>query len=249
VRGGGTEAFARATAAPVALVDMLWRHVAAGLADDGPDARAALRRRLRELVRNVRDPDLRREYGREFRRRLGEDDGPRGRARAAGGVGSWARPPHVASSGGPKHIEPAHHYELLVPLILTPRLIEKFEERIASIQFQTSEFEHLKNFLLDCMVADGELTGAAIEQLTREQGLGSTLDALRRWPVWQAESRKTDQEREVTYAQKLDAYELHRAREFERSRSAGIDADGAHLEHLFRALNGVLNRPGSGGTS
>jgi DNA primase len=236
VRAGGAEAFARATTAPVALVEMLWRHVAAGLVDGGPEARAQLRRRLRALVGGIRDPDLKREYGREFRRRLGGDD------RAEG----WARPPGRAAGrpapGRVRGVEPADTYELLVPLVLTPRLLARFDERIAQLRFETPEFEQFKNFLLDCALGDDELSSEELQRRAAGGGLATTLASLRRWPAWRAEMQLSEAEREDAYLRKLEAHERHRAKRVERARSHPSDAGGDELERRFRALNGVLNR-------
>jgi DNA primase len=236
VRTGGAEAFARATTAPVPLVEMLWRHVAAGLVDGGPEARAQLRRRLRALVRGIRDPDLRREYGREFRRRLGGDDRADGGARAS----TWraGRP----DQGRVRRNEPADTNELLVPLVLTPRLLERFDERIAELRFETPEFERFKNFLLDRALGDDELTSAELQRLAEEAGLAATLASLRRWPAWRAEMQLSEAEREDAYVRKLEAHETHRAKRVERARSQASAAGGDELERVFRALNGVLNR-------
>jgi len=236
VRAGGVEAFARATAAPVPLVEMLWRHVAAGLVDGGPEGRAQLRRRLRALVGGIRDPDLKREYGREFRRRLGGDDRAEGWARSPG------RAPGRAEPGRVRRVEPADTYELLVPLVLTPRLLARFDERIAQLRFETPEFEQFKNFLLDCALGHADLSSEELQRLAAGEGLATTLASLRRWPAWRAEMQLSEAEREDAYVRKLEAHETHRAKHVERARSHPSDAGGDELERRFRALNGVLNR-------
>jgi DNA primase len=231
VRSGGRAALETVTAAAVGLAPMLWRHLGGDRVDAAPEARAMVRRRLRELVRSIRDPDVRREYGREFQRLL------------EAGRRAAAAPRGVATASRLRAVEAANPYELLAPLLLSPPLLARFDDRIAALRFEDERFERLKEFLLDCAVTSDELTTAAVERLAGEADMAEALAALRRWKAWRLEAALSEGEREVQYARKLEAYERERAKAAERARSASAEGDGEDLDNLFRALDAVLNAP------
>ncbi len=245
VRAGGAEAFAGATAAPMALVDLLWRHVAAGLVDGGPEARAALRRRLRELVRGIRDPDLRREYGREFRRRLGEDDGPPARR----GTGGGARPgrPSGPDGGGRlaaalARVEVERARALLGPLLHAPELLARFDEDVAGLAFETPAYVRVRDALLDYVAGDGALETDALLAHLRSVGLSDPANELAAGPTRIMPPGSSREELEEQYRLQLERHELRRSQGAERDLLARALLDGGDdVSRRFESLDSLLN--------
>jgi len=245
VRAGGAEALGRATAAPVALADMLWRHVAAGRVDGGPEARAAVRRRLRELVRGIRDPDLRREYGREFRRRLGEDDGPR-EWRGARGGGERGRPSAPGAGGrlaaALARVEVERARALLGPLLRAPALLARFDEEVAGLVFETPAYARVRDALLDYVAGDGALETDALLAHLRSVGLSDPADELAAGPTRIMPPGSSREELEEQYRLRLERHELRRCQGAERDLLARALLDGGDdVSRRFESLNSLLN--------
>ena len=111
VRAGGREAFEAVLAGARGLADALWERETRGRVFDTPERRAGLERAFRELLRAVRDEDVRRHYEQDMRERLiaafgtarGAErrdgwDGRDGRGRRGGrggGRGGWDAPRSV----------------------------------------------------------------------------------------------------------------------------------------------------------
>ena len=105
IRGEGPEAMRAAVEAAEPLSRMLWRRETEGVALDTPERRAGLDRRLREAVRAIRDPSVRRHYAQEMDRlrtglfglpqpaARGEAEGRRARPWGAGGRAPRGAPP------------------------------------------------------------------------------------------------------------------------------------------------------------
>jgi DNA primase len=67
IRSQGAAAMQAVLAAALPMVRLLWRRETEGQVLDSPERKAALRRRLREAIGRLRDPDLRRYYAEAFR--------------------------------------------------------------------------------------------------------------------------------------------------------------------------------------
>jgi hypothetical protein len=224
---------------------MLWRHVAGGLGEAGPEARAALRRRLRELVRGVRDPDLRREFGREFRRRLGEDDdaGGRGGAGAAPGrrrpspPGSGSR---LAAALGRVEVERAR--ALLGPLLRAPELLARFDEEVAGLAFETPAYARVRDALLDYVAGDGALETEALLAHLRSVGLSDPAQELAAGPTRNMPPGSSREELEEQYRLQLERHELRRSQGAERDLLArALLGGGDDVSRRFESLNSLLN--------
>ncbi len=241
VRRGGAEAFTRATAAPISLVDMLWRHVAAQAVEGGPEARAQLRHRLRALVRTIADGDLRREFAREFRRRLG-DDRPdvgrrggdfRGPAATAGGK-------RLAAALGRVEVEGAR--ALLAPLLAEPWLLGRFEEDVAALVFAEAADERLRDALLDHLAADGALETAPLFAHLRAVGVADRAEELAAGPTRLAPPGSTREELEEQYRLQLERHRLRRSQSAERDLLVrSLLAGGDDVSRRFDSLNSLLN--------
>ena len=104
IRAEGAEAMRAAIEAAEPLSRMLWRRETEGAALDTPERRAGLDRALREAVRTIRDPSVRRYYAGEMDRLRGELFGvSRGRGEDRGSRWRDARrqlPPWAAPRAG-----------------------------------------------------------------------------------------------------------------------------------------------------
>lgn len=99
-RSGGQQAIADVLAAAKPLVDVLWtRETEAGPLDT-PERRAALERRLSDLVKEIRDETLRRYYNDEIRARLEALTGRAGASPYRRNAGQGAGPRRGGAPGG-----------------------------------------------------------------------------------------------------------------------------------------------------
>ncbi|MEO1026346.1 MAG: DNA primase, partial [Pseudomonadota bacterium] len=78
IRAQGAGAMQEKLSASIPLVQLLWQRETEGKSFDSPERKAALDRSLREAIKKVRDPSIRRHYGDEINRlRRTLFDGPR----------------------------------------------------------------------------------------------------------------------------------------------------------------------------
>jgi DNA primase len=240
VRAGGAAAFARATAAPVPLAETLWRHVGADRGDAGPEARAEVRRRLRTLVRSIKDGDLRREYGREFQRRLGDRQGGRG--------DSWPPRAGTAQGGGQRlaaalaRVEIERARALLGPLLQAPELLLRFDEEVSRLGFETGAYAQVRDALLDYLATDGTLETDAVLAHLRSVGLACPAQELAAGPTRMMPPGSTREELEEQYRMQLDQHERRRSQGAERDLAARASlAGGDDVSRHFESLNNLLN--------
>ena len=145
IRAEGAEAMRAALDGAQPLVRMLWRRETEGVALDTPERRAGLDRSLREAVRAIRDPLVRRHYIEELNRLRIElfglapvRDRPRGRdARSWDAGRGGARPSTRASVLVAQEDDPARLREavILAVLLLHPDLFDEFEDRLEDVEF------------------------------------------------------------------------------------------------------------------
>ncbi|HMK88456.1 MAG TPA: DNA primase [Methylocystis sp.] len=174
LRAGGVEAVERAMAAPVPLVEMLWRRETQDALIDTPERRAGLERRLKEAGDAIKDQALRRHYRRELSERLerllGGARAPGWRPRGTLERGfRGSRDLRPGAPAGPVRISAAlaasplftgekprvSPRECLILLILVnhPRLLADCAEELASLEFSTREAHALRNVLLESAFA------------------------------------------------------------------------------------------------
>jgi len=240
VRGGGAEAAARATAAPAPLADMLWRHVGADRSDGGPEARAEVRRRLRALVRTITDRDLRREYGREFQRRLGDQhDRAVGRPSRGGGAETDGGKRLAAALA---RVEVERARALLGPVLRTPELLLRFDEEVAALSFESEAYERVREALLDYLTTDGALETHAVLAHLNYVGLAGPANELAAGPTPTMPPGSTREELEEPYRLQLERHEWRRSQGAERDLLArALLAGGDDVSRRFESLNSLLN--------
>jgi DNA primase len=273
-RSGGQPALARVLDAAQPLVDVLWgREVEAGPLDT-PERRAALERRLREILSAVKDEDLRRHYRAEMEARLrailpqagGRGDNRREWTPRRGG-GRDPRPDHrpspaLASSAlvrGPRAALPMREALILTALLNHPWLIDGQEEDIAALDLRHPQAETLKAALLDVHAQGVE---GEEEALSRGPGGGRARRAGRPGPrhglprdaLWGAMPGAAKSDVEVTFGQLMA---LHRKKQAlikeirDAERAFGDDPTEANehwlldLQRQISALEGVEADRGS----
>jgi len=187
-RVGGSTALRAVLDGARPLVDVLWtREIEAGPLDT-PERRAALERRLREVVGAIPDDTLKRYYREEVETRLralhpapspargfGRERGPRGRDRqrrpSSLSAGLRASPTLARSTlfAGGVGISPREAFILGV-LAAHPELLERHAETLAEIEFSSREPDALRSALLDC-AGSAEAPGQAVVQAIVQERL------------------------------------------------------------------------------
>ncbi|MGD9545090.1 MAG: DNA primase [Methylocystis sp.] len=168
LRSSGAEALADCLSRPLPLVDLLWMRETDAAPLDTPERRAALERRMREIVGLIGDDDLRRHYLLELAQRLdrlfGRDQGrPFRRAdvsrRGPGPNGRRRTPDDAPLTIGPAlansplfrgvkgGITPREALILLI-LINHPDLIDARAEDLATLDLESADARALRDALL-----------------------------------------------------------------------------------------------------
>jgi len=166
LRSSGPEALLEALSRPMPLVDLLWMRETDAATLDTPERRAALERRMRDIVGQIGDDDLRRHYlqelaqrldglfGRDRRERFRRPDfarrGRDGRRRNAE-EGAMTIGPALANSplfrGVKAGITPREALILLI-LINHPELIDSRAEDLATLELESADARALRDGLL-----------------------------------------------------------------------------------------------------
>ena len=179
IRAEGPGAMQRHVDASIPLVQLLWRRETEGRNFDSPERKATLDRALREAIRRVRDPSLRRHYADEVNRlRQTLFDVP-----AAGGPGRPFRPrgmryappaqatvetkaSALAAAGAPFE-EQLREAVILATLVRRPALIAAFVADLERLETSQQEHEAVRRVLLAAETADR----AEIERLCGREAL------------------------------------------------------------------------------
>ena len=193
-RSGGQPALARVLSAAQPLVDVLWgREVEAGPLDT-PERRAALERRLREILTAVKDEDLRRHYRAEMEARLrailpqagGRQGGERREWQPRRGAGrdprrptgvpeqlrasqNLARSPLFSQAPGPSPREAL----IVMALVSHSAILADLVEGLAAIDLVHQDAVRLRAALLD---AAAEGAASAVQADEGGRGLRDVLE-------------------------------------------------------------------------
>jgi DNA primase len=179
IRAEGPGAMQRHVDASIPLVQLLWRRETEGRNFDSPERKATLDRALREAIRRVRDPSLRRHYADEINRlRQTLFGGP-----TAGGPGRPFRPrgmraappaqatietkaSALAAAGAPFE-DQLREAVILATLVRRPALIAAFVADLERLETSQQEHEAVRRVLLAAETADR----AEIERLCGTEAL------------------------------------------------------------------------------
>ena len=171
IRAEGAGAMQRQLEGSVPLVQLLWQRETEGKNFDSPERKAALDRALREAIKKVRDPSLRRHYGDEVNRlRRVLFDGQRpARKQQQGGFrprgqqfGRYAPPAPamietkasaLAAAGVPFE-EQLKEAVILATLVCHPQLVPDFIAELEMLETSQSDHESVRDALIRTEGAD-----------------------------------------------------------------------------------------------
>ena len=168
VRAGGAAAMRALVDGAEPMAALLWRRATEGQPLDSPERRAAFDRDLRDLVRRIADPSVRRHYADAFARRRGELFGPAPGARGGDGRfdaprrrdgGTWqTRSPRLPGPPAPTTRASAVAAGLLpdamleqvalAGLALHPALVDEVAEALERAQWRDGDHGRLAEALL-----------------------------------------------------------------------------------------------------
>jgi DNA primase len=215
VREEGGDAMRKVLAGARPLADMLWSHQISAGSVETPERRAALERSVQQMVRTIRDDEVRRHYEREMRERLQAHFGPlpsrtsrqRGPARPGRLTASESLVRSVLGPG-----LPARECALIATLIHHPALIDEFFEEIGRIEPGARELDELLRAVLEAVATGESGSPDAVRAVIGRMGLGPTLErvleTVRRMRAWPALESAALPDARDAFAQALH---LHRA--------------------------------------
>jgi len=253
IRAKGPTAMGRVLEKSVPLVDMLWRREVEREVLDSPEAKAGLKNRIFDILREISDEGVRDQYKTAL---LGRFDKEFGRPKWVpdnnkfGRNNSWVGKQKPTKSQQNKMQPEAQHIarerRLIGAVLEWPELLKTVDQTLFSLKFTSSACESLQNVLLsywqDTIAVDkralfahieAEGLAAAIKPFVRDRNLviaamgGVEADGPKRQEIW------------LTEAQKLLGQEnVHSARDETRGRLADtIRSDKTDaMQRLSRAV-------------
>jgi DNA primase len=267
IKAQGRQAFAEVLARARALSDVVWSLETGGMVPETPEARAALEARLRARATAIADQSVRRHYMQAFDENLaayyqpvrpGRSPGGRGERRAGerGRFGQTARgTPRLVVSDTLRNsrlMRPGLTAEaspreavILMSLVNHPALAENRFESLAGLEFGAPATRKLLAAVLELVMADHDVTGAALRAALGARGFGPELDrmegVLKGQGIWQTgpEVAATDAETGLRHALALHykAVELNKAL---KAAENALDVDWT--EDSFRVLQDIKNQ-------
>ncbi len=168
LRRHGRAGFARATEQEQSLGRTLLRHVGAETPGLGPEARAEIRKRLRDLVRAIPDGDVRVEYEREFAPFLanGTDLDPRPAERRRPGYDPSRRLGRLA----PEAVRREREIMAVCALLEEPGLIEPAAPFLERVQFVHADCQVVVDALMDVLIHGQSPSAPAVEAALTASG-------------------------------------------------------------------------------
>ncbi len=166
IRARGAGAMREVVAQAQPMVQLLWRRETEGHDFDSPERRAALDKRLRDSVAEIRDPDLRGHYEAELKRLKWELFSPRRsngptRIDRGGRGGNWkpgqlplapsssARSSALATGGAVEdHLREA---VILATMISTPAVLAEFEPALERMDCRDPDHAAMAQAILTCL--------------------------------------------------------------------------------------------------
>jgi len=189
VRSRGPEAFKALLEAAEPLVEVLWRFELEAADPTTPERRAALSRRVGELVREIRDPAVRAAYAGELYARLRAlrpAPGSRGVKRAGAGTAVGRRMPHpaaarrLAAEMERLSLEVAAEVaaRLLVPVLRDPALLLDHEEAFAEAELDSPEGEALRREIMHWLAEAERLDRESLHDHLSRYGFGDLVQRM-----------------------------------------------------------------------
>ncbi|WP_397543481.1 DNA primase [Roseovarius salis] len=158
LRGEGAPAVQAVLDQALPMVQLLWRRETQGRAFDSPERRAALDKALREQIARIRDPSIRHHYGQAVKELRWQLFNPRatGDGQAGPRKTRWTAPEPVRAATRASLLAAAgddvqtqlREAVILATLILTPEVMEEFEDQLESMPCTAPEHARLRDLLL-----------------------------------------------------------------------------------------------------
>lgn len=192
IRQSGKSAFDALLKQAQPMIDVLWNMALAGRQMRTPEERGAFKAVLKQRVSQIKDASLRELYDNEFKKRIDEAFGwkPQNAAPHGGGKRDWKKPapaPYLAARRPPQSAQRTMERILLALIINHPPLFDEFGESFAQMEFQTPEFETLRQRVIDILsqAHDAPLNAAELRRHLSDSGnnpyaepSGSLIDEL-----------------------------------------------------------------------
>ncbi|MGZ9811123.1 DNA primase [Pseudoroseicyclus sp. H15] len=205
IKAEGREAMAAVIEGARPMIDLIWQRETEGLVLDSPERRAALDKRLREVIGTIKDKSLRRHYGEEIGRLRrdafggGRDEG-RDQGRGRGGERrewqprrDWKGPPPATARAETRAMVLPEGSEdrmlegaILGILVATPAVLPEFLSELEMFECRHGPHETLRRALLIAAEADdpavaleAEIGAAALETFRADRHL-AVIPAIRR---------------------------------------------------------------------
>ena len=267
LRQSGREAMQGVLAAARPLADIVWSRETQGTFDT-PERRARLERHIGEVVRTIRDEDVRRHYTQDFRERLAgllgtgrSRDAARGRGRERFDPGARAKlsvSPGLAGSAavasGSAPAAPRLRETVLVLSILHhPTLGLEFFDAFSALAVEHPVLRAVHGALVDALAAAEEPPAAEeLRERLEERGLGDAVarcDAqVRGARVWQVLADAAYEDARDGWLQAVRQHERSRElrRELALAEAAVVeDATQENYERMMRITREIADESGS----
>jgi DNA primase len=263
VRAAGKDAFEAVIAQARPLVDVLWeRELDAGPADT-PERRAALERRIKDLVALIQDESVRRHYGTAMAEKF-QIFAPQ-RAAVVPFQKNWKpgdrrqRPniretfhasPGLRQSGGTGRIK-VREAALLLALIRHPRLIERHAETLSEIELTAPDLVRLRSAAIDAAAHGEGDSQELMEGAIARAGLSAALaraEAALTPGLWWAGAGADDLDAETGFLHSLALHQKAHALNKElRAAEAALGQDATEenfarlvdIQHQLRTVEGT----------
>ena len=188
LRAEGAAAVSKVLEQAMPMVQLLWRRETEGKVFDSPERKAALDARLREVLRQIQDPGLRRHYGDEIKDlrwqlfrpqrapRGGQGGGRKRQWNAPAPPSASAKSSFLVSAGDDAQIE-MREAVILVVLFHSPELIAEFEQHLEMLACADPDRATLRDVLLEHTGDDPQALRALAEQRMGAEALETLLSA------------------------------------------------------------------------
>ena len=158
IRQSGKSAFDALLKQAQPMIDVLWNMALAGRQMRTPEERGAFKAALKQRVSQIKDASLRELYDTEFKKRVEDAFGWKPPVAAyGGGKREWkdwkksAPAPYLAARKPPQSGQRVMERVLLALMVNHPGLFDAFGENLAQLEFQSAEFENLRQRLVDIL--------------------------------------------------------------------------------------------------
>ncbi len=235
----------------IALVDLLWRFELEACPPRTPERRAALWRRIRQLLGEIADPSVRRFYAEEWRARL-QRLAPRRELHGGRPAAAFTRSAGASRLAAEmRELERELERAVLRPVLDHPELLVEHEEPFAAIELEDPDNERLRQEILVWYADRPTLDAAALRAHLSSHGFDEMIEGMLASGSRSCGASGTDREaieewREVLARLVRVAAQRREARMIDETlRRRDIEQMGARLESFRRLLNRMTEEHGA----